>query len=243
MILFFYNDDAIGVAYVSRKGLRLDFYFMAKRAIDYAFKSYVLNEHSDLILKAKNSSLYDYAISQLNINGEITPFLARVSDETISSSDLLVECLEKGLQREYKEVLKINHASYYRTQRLKQRIECMLLKGTCLFLTLTFTDDTLLNTTDKERRVAVSRYLKKFNCQYVANIDFGKENHREHYHAVIQCENIDFDSWRKYGNINAERIRNKDIRSDKTKLAKYICKLSNHAIKETTRRSSLIYSR
>jgi len=119
----------------------------------------------------------------------------------------------------------------------------MLLNGQCLFLTLTFNDDTLQRTTQKERRTAVSRYLKQFNCRYVANIDFGKENGREHYHAVINCGSVCFDSWRKFGNINAERIRNKDLKADKTKLAKYICKLSNHAIKETTKRSSLIYSR
>lgn len=216
---------------------------MAKRVIDYAFKSYVLNEHSDLLQKAKISSLYDYAIQQLNENGVVFHILKHHEDNLLSNSDLFLECLEKGLEKEYKECLKINHASYYRTQRLKQRIESMLLNGSCLFLTLTFNDDTLQNTTPKERRVAVSRYLKTFNCMYVANIDFGKENGREHYHAVINADKISFDSWRKYGNINAERIRNRDLKSDKTKLAKYICKLSNHAIKETTKRSSLIYSR
>lgn len=216
---------------------------MGKRNIDYAFKSYVLNKHSDLIQKQKSSSLYDYALYQLNENGIVMHILTHSNAETMESNDLYNYCLENGLEREYKECVKINHASYYRTQRLKLRIEKMLLQGSCLFLTLTFNDDTLQRTTPQERRVAVSRYLKSFNTQYVANIDFGKKNNREHYHAVISCDNINFDAWRKYGNINAERIRNKDIKSDKTKLAKYICKLSNHAIKETTKRSSLIYSR
>jgi hypothetical protein len=78
---------------------------------------------------------------------------------------------------------------------------------------------------------------------YVANIDYGAKNKREHYHALINCDKIDFSNWRKYGNINAERVKNKDIESDKIKLSKYIAKLSNHAIKETTKRSCLIYSR
>ena len=216
---------------------------MAKREIDYAFKSYVLKEHSDLLQKAKTSSLVDYAIQQLNENGVLMHVLKRSSEDVITTADLFSYCVLNGLQKEYKECFKINHASYYRTQRLKQRIESMLLNGQCLFLTLTFNDDTLQNTTPKERRVAVSRYLKTFNCKYVANIDFGKENGREHYHAVINADKISFDGWRKYGNINAERIRNRDLKIDKTKLAKYICKLSNHAIKETTKRSSLIYSR
>ena len=119
----------------------------------------------------------------------------------------------------------------------------MLLNGSCIFLTLTFNDDTLRNTTEKQRRVAVSRYLKQYGCMYVANIDYGSKNKREHYHALINCDKVDFKSWRKYGNINAKRVRNKDIESDKNKLSKYIAKLSNHAIKETTKRSCLIYSR
>lgn len=216
---------------------------MGKRNIDYAFKSYVLNKHSDLIQKQKTSSLYDYAIQQLNENGVVMHILTHSKSDLFTQSDLFYECINNGLEKEYRECIKINKASYERTKRLKNRISDMLLNGNCIFLTLTFNDETLQDTTPKERRVAVSRYLKSFNCKYVANIDFGSQNHREHYHAVINCDNISFDGWRKYGNINAERIRNRDIKSDKTKLAKYICKLSNHAIKETTKRSSLIYSR
>lgn len=119
----------------------------------------------------------------------------------------------------------------------------MLVSGNCLFLTLTFNDETLKDTSADTRRQYVRKYLKQFNCKYVANIDFGKENHREHYHAVICADKIDLSSWRIHGNINVERVRNRNIERDNTRLSKYICKLSNHAIKETTKRSSLIYSR
>ena len=216
---------------------------MAKRSIDYAFKSYVLKEHSDLLLKAKKSTLLDFAISEFNNNGVVMPILRRSNNDLMTVSELHSYCLENSLINEFYECFKINNASYKRTKRLKERIENMLLNGSCLFLTLTFNDDTLKSTTEKERRVAVSRYLKSFNCPYVANIDYGSKNHREHYHAVINAESVNYSLWFKYGSINGERIRNKDIESDKTKLAKYICKLSNHAIKETTKRSSLIYSR
>lgn len=158
-------------------------------------------------------------------------------------NDLYSYCAENGLLNELKECMKINNAEYERTKRLKNRVATMLLSGSCCFITLTFNDDTLSNTTEKQRRVAVSRYLKQYGCLYVANIDYGAKNKREHYHALINCDKIDFSAWRKYGNINAERVRNKDFESDKTKLSKYIAKLSNHAIKETTKRSCLIYSR
>lgn len=217
---------------------------MAKRFIDYAFKSKVLREHSDLIQKAKKASMIDYALNEFELYGVVMPILRHKTPDNMSINELHDYAVANGLKSEFTEAFKINHASYKRTNRLKERVERMLLNGSCVFLTLTFTDDALANTTDKERRVAVSRFLKSHGCMYVANIDFGSKNHREHYHALINTDNVNYALWREhYGSINGQRVRNRDIQSDKTKLAKYICKLSNHAIKETTKRSSLIYSR
>lgn len=216
---------------------------MDKRNIDYAFKSYVLNEHKELIKRIKKSKLYEFKIAQYYDNGEITPFLERLSNETMRFNDLLVECVENGLKREFNEVIKIDNANYHRVKRLKDRVAKMLNKGKCIFLTLTFNDLTLANTTAKERRVAVVRYLKTFKADYIANIDFGAINHREHYHALIVADKVNYSKWNKYGNINGQKVRLNDIDNDKTKLAKYIAKLSNHAIKETTKRNALIYSR
>lgn len=211
--------------------------------IDYAFKSKILNEHSDLLIKQKRASLYEYALQQAYETGEIKYALKTHNKDYGSMSELVDYCAANGLKNELKECFKINHADYERVKRLKSRVASMLLNGACCFITLTFNDNTLATTTEKQRRVAVSRYLKQFGCKYVGNIDFGAKNKREHYHALINCDKIDFTSWRKFGNVNAERVRNKDIESDKTKLSKYIAKLSNHAIKETTKRSCLIYSR
>lgn len=214
-----------------------------KRRIDYAFKSKILNEHSELLVLQKRSSLYEYSLNKLYEEGIVLYAIRSKKQGYMSNLDLMNYCVSNGLINELQECGKINHAEYERTNRLKERVESMLLNGACCFLTLTFNDDTLCSTTEKQRRVAVSRYLKQFGCKYVANIDFGANNKREHYHALINCEKVDFKLWRKYGNINAERVRNKDIESDKVKLSKYIAKLSNHAIKETTKRSCLIYSR
>lgn len=219
---------------------------MAKRNVDYAFKSYVLRNHNDLLVKQKQCSLYDYAINQFENNGVVLYALRSNKVDYEPMANLVDYCGANGLQDVLKECLKINHAEYERVKRLKQRVYSMLMNGSCIFLTLTFTDATLSNTTAKQRRVAVSRYLKQYGCMYVANIDFGKDKTktmREHYHALINCDKVEFDSWRKYGNINAERVRNRNIDNDNTKLSKYIAKLSNHAIKETTKRSSLLYSR
>lgn len=214
---------------------------MAKH-IDYAFKSHVIREHSDLLLKAKQSSYLDYCIHEFRENGVLMPNIERYNG-VLTKNELFTECLENGLNKELLEAYKINEAYWKRLRRLKQRVNEMLTSGPCLFLTLTFTDETLQNTTEKKRRVAVSRYLKQFNCKYIANIDFGAENHREHYHAVIQCKSVDTTSWHKYGAIYIEKVRNNGIKRNSERLSKYVCKLSNHAIKETTRRSSLLYSR
>ena len=227
------------------KGLDKRFYFiiMSKRNIDYAFKSYVLNEHKELLKQVKKSKLLEFKISQYYENGEITPFLERLSNEAMRYNDLIVDSVDKGLKREFSECIKIDNANYHRVKRLKDRVANMLSKGKCIFLTLTFNDLTLANTTEKERRVAVVRYLKMFKSDYVANIDFGTKNHREHYHALIVADKINYKKWNKYGNINGQKVRLRDFDNDKTKLSKYIAKLTNHAIKETTKRNALIYSR
>lgn len=216
---------------------------MAKRFIDYAFKSKVLNEHEDLLIWQKRASLFEYSKKKLEEEGVVLYALKTNKKGYTDYIDIETYCKDNGLTDVLKECFRINHAEYERTRRLKERVAKMLLSGSCIFLTLTFTDDTLNNTTLKQRRVAVTRFLKQYGCMYVANIDYGAKNKREHYHALINCDNVDFASWRKYGNINAERVRIKDINKDMTKLSKYICKLSNHAIKETTQRSSLLYSR
>lgn len=216
------------------------------KGIDYAYKSYILNEHSELLQKQKRASLRTYADNLLEEEGVITYALRTSKPFYVPYEELVNECIDNGTLNELLECVKINHAERQRTKRLKERVSSMLLNGRCLFLTLTFTDNTLATTTAKQRRVAVVRYLKKYQSSYIANIDFGADKSktmREHYHAIINCEKVRFEDWRKYGNINAEVIRNRNIEDDKTKLAKYVSKLSNHAIKENARRSSLIYSR
>ena len=126
----------------------------------------------------------------------------------------------------------------------------MIYKNDCLFLTFTFRDKTLNNTSAYTRRRYVKYFLNALNVPYVANIDFGKKNEREHYHAVVQIGRVDYSKW-KYGAINGIKIRN-DIKYDDDgvitsesveKIARYVAKLTNHAIKETTRRSVIMYSR
>ena len=145
-----------------------------------------------------------------------------------------------------KECRKINDASYHRVKRLKETINYIIKRyDKSFFITLTFKDNVLNSTSEETRKRYVTRYLKQYNC-YVANVDYGEKNGREHYHAVVGLRG-DVDKineyWeKKYGFVCVEPINVKQENND-VKLAKYVAKLSNHAIKETNKRKAVMYSR
>ena len=155
--------------------------------------------------------------------------------------DLYTDLLFKYGGKWVKEARKINHASFKRVQRLKNRIADYLSLGQCIFVTLTFNDETMSKYDEKQRRTLVSRYLKSCSDKYVANIDYGNDDkytHREHYHALVLSDYIS-DKW-EGGFSWFEKIHRTN--SEKN-LAKYISKLCNHAIKDSTKRACYIYSR
>lgn len=130
-----------------------------------------------------------------------------------------------------------------RLKRVYDEIEFIVKSGQGVFITFTFNDDSLSRTSSNTRRRQVSRFLKSVSDRYVANIDFGKKNNREHYHAIIPNE-IPLEKlkywYNTYGTIKAIKIKGS---SDSKAIAKYILKLSLHSLKESTKNSRLIYSR
>lgn len=206
---------------------------------DYNLKSKIIKEYKNLDLYNRcQKILYKYAYGKT------------VTYEEFVQAGQTLHMLEDNNPRVYKEYSRISHSKCVRVIRLKNRIFDMIYKNDCLFLTLTFTDKSLERTSADFRRIAVRRFLNSLNVPYVANIDFGKKNGREHYHAVVETGRIDYSKW-KYGAINGLKIRN-DIRYDVDgvitsesveKISRYVAKLTNHAIKETTKRSVIIYSR
>lgn len=139
----------------------------------------------------------------------------------------------------FSEAVKVANSDFARNTRLKKRISTYLQMGTCIFLTLTFTDGCLSHTSPSTRRDYVKKFLRNSSSHYVANVDYGSKGGREHYHAIVVAESVDFSLW-KQGAINGKRITET---SEPLRLAKYISKLVNHAIKETTKRNAIIYSR
>lgn len=224
--------------------------------IDYKFKSEVLK--TDIPKLANQISKAIYARFALENWGEI------VKSNMDYDTAIEKRCfLLKNFPREYEEAEKINLARYKRVARLRKRINAILHNSEFVqFLTLTFSDDTLAKTSPETRRRYVQRFLTELKCDYVANVDFGAKNGREHYHAVIGGV-CDEKEWTKYGFINSlwvkigdERLRKVPKRyetlspdeierrmqeDNEKRLAKYVAKLTNHAIKETTKRSVILY--
>lgn len=144
---------------------------------------------------------------------------------------------------EIKEASRVYKNKNSRCSRLKKRINKFYSRGYPFFLTLTFNDSTLDKNSDKSLRQMVSRFLSSLDCFFIANQDFGGQFGRQHYHAFIVCEtdSPDLSAWSKRGFYKLESFGSSD--SDSVKVAKYIAKASNHALKETALRSRCIYSR
>lgn len=132
----------------------------------------------------------------------------------------------------------INKNAYRRKAKVQNKIKKSIEGKKAVFITFTFRDDVMDTTSEQTRRRYIARCLKEASSRYVANIDFGTSTEREHYHAVVETEHFDMALW-PYGFAYCKRIRAKS----EVAIAKYISKLSNHAIKNTARSVRLIYSR
>lgn len=116
--------------------------------------------------------------------------------------------------------------------RLEKRINSYLEKGRASFVTITFNEPALINNSIETRKKFVRTTLNECSRDFVANIDFGKSTHREHYHAVtLELEEKKFKELTKpFGFVKIERV----IPNTEGSLALYVDKLCNHALKETT---------
>lgn len=200
--------------------------------IDYDLKSEVLSQHQNVLQLQRTFSRLNYLQQYTDV--DIDPSYIETVSEAVS---VFFESSEQLAI--WREAERINLAYYARVKRLKDRIACMLSEGMCYFLTLTFSDVTLNKTSQQTRRKYVTRFLRSQSDTYVANIDYGAQNGREHYHAVIQSDSVNMSLWDCYGFSNAKIIGSED---DYTPVAKYISKLTNHAIKATTQGCRAIYS-
>lgn len=135
--------------------------------------------------------------------------------------------------------LRLLESDYRKTKKIRDKITDLVNSGQAVFITLTFTDSVLSKTSRLTRRKYVARYLKQQSEVYVANIDFSPDKDREHYHAVVS-NLCNLKEW-SYGFAYAEKVRTQD--GNTQRVARYIAKLTNHALKIKQLNNRLIYSR
>jgi hypothetical protein len=133
----------------------------------------------------------------------------------------------------------LNLSKYKKSKRIREKTKSIIQDDMAFFITITFRDEVLEKTSEKTRRVYVSRWLKSQSDTYVANIDYGAQKGREHYHAIIKAKSIK-KTW-QYGFIDLKKIT--PIWQSTKNLPLYLAKLSHHAIKLTTQNKRIIYSR
>jgi len=153
-------------------------------------------------------------------------FEQRLNDYVLSHPGFHPETVYDYVYQEHKKAIwKLQH-------RIKERLIPMLTSNaSVLFLTLTF-DDAHLPTKENEQQT--ESYVNDFFnshpwvISYVANTDYGKENGRFHWHAVVLTEkNLSFEPW-IYGTVDFERVRKSSV---PLRLSRYLVMLKHHAVK------------
>ena len=189
-----------------------------------------LNSNRVLFSKIPDNDFCNY-LNYGTTTPQIEDWKKRVEYADLISSELACfdsETLDKAN--------KLINARKQKAKRVRKRLD-EILKNDALFLTFTFTDETLQTTTFEFRKRYIRDWLSKLNCPYVANLDFGKKNGREHYHAVVAISSVDFSSY-SLGSLNGIKIKSG---SSSIALSRYIVKLTSHCLKNTAR--TIIYSR
>lgn len=138
---------------------------------------------------------------------------------------------------------KIRRARKEQRAKIEKHIRYLFGRGDfdIYFGTFTFNDEALSLKTDTLKQ-SVRRLLTKCD-DYILNIDYGAENERPHYHAVIALRHgtygtglnahghltIDIFNSYAYGFTSFEICSRKD--TDAKKLSRYIDKLTMHSVK------------
>lgn len=156
-------------------------------------------------------------------------------------------CFENKLPfNKDKKLESILSSRYQKCSRIKKRFIYLMARYKYLyFVTFTF-DDYYVKLCDRSRKDLIKSSLYSFSSdiKYICNIDYGKTTERLHYHCIVatnDSENLSKHLQSAYPCFTyTERIRlSKD---DLKRTSKYINKLSNHAIKDTTKHSRVLYN-
>lgn len=142
---------------------------------------------------------------------------------------------------DYDRILK---ARYNKLSRIKKRFLYLLCRRKYIFFcTFTFSDE-YIDKCDRTKKDLIKNAImdSSDDSYYILNIDYGKNTEREHYHAIIGSNyDISFPLMVNYDCFSyIEPIR--CTKDDLVRITKYINKLSNHCVKDTTFNRRIIYN-
>lgn len=130
-------------------------------------------------------------------------------------------------------------------KRVKEMIDTDIYR--CFFITFTFSNKSLAKTTQATRIRNIKTYLNKQAERYMLNIDYGKDNGREHYHAFILSRyKVIIKDGYNYGFMKVKKLHKTLEKQDGYLLDRKPLdaeNITNHAFKDTTRNTKIIYSR
>ena len=139
---------------------------------------------------------------------------------------------------------KILNSRYCKVSRIKKRLVYLITHFDYLyFCTFTF-DDNFIKKCDRSKRDLIKHCIIRLDddVNYILNVDYGKKNEREHYHCIIATNNNgNLRNYLKsyypfFTSCDSINKSNNDIK----RLSKYINKLSNHCVKDTTKNKRVV---
>lgn len=139
---------------------------------------------------------------------------------------------------------RILSARYMKVSRLKKKIVYLMARHKNIyFCTFTF-NDYYLNKSERTQKDLIKRSLYSFdrNIKFILNVDYGSKNERLHYHGIIATDSdLDLRQFLKlsypcFTSCDKVAITTNDIK----RLSKYINKLTNHCLKDSTKSRRLI---
>ena len=137
-------------------------------------------------------------------------------------------------------------ARYHKVSRIKQHLVWLYHhKKNIYFITFTFSDENLKKC-DRTKKDMIKKSLLSFDedIYIILNIDYGKKNEREHYHCIVGTDSdLDLRTFLQLVYPDIIWCQNVNFSSDSiSQLPKYLNKLTNHAIKNTTKNSRIYFN-
>lgn len=133
---------------------------------------------------------------------------------------------------------------YNKISRIKRRLIYLLTNFDYIwFITFTF-DDYYINKCDRTKRDLIKSSLFGYDFKYILNVDYGSKTEREHYHCILATNynfNLDDHIKNVYPCFSSSILCNSSL-NDYKRLSKYINKLTNHCIKDTTKNKRIYFN-